>query len=57
MGREFVHVSGRRLVFHDVTELDISASDIRALIREGSSVRYLLPRRVMDYIHEHQLYK
>lgn len=56
-GREFIHESGRRLIFTEVTELDISATAIRALAREGLSTRYLLPRRVMDYIHEHQLYK
>jgi nicotinate-nucleotide adenylyltransferase len=56
-GREFTHASGRRLIFHDVTDLNISATAIRSLVREGASPRYLLPRRVMDYIHEHQLYK
>jgi nicotinate-nucleotide adenylyltransferase len=54
---EFVHESGKHLFFHDVTDLNISATSIRTLVRAGLSARYLLPRRVMDYIHEHQLYQ
>jgi nicotinate-nucleotide adenylyltransferase len=55
--REFVHSSGRNLIFTEVIGLDISASRIRALVREGASIRYLLPRRVIEYIKEHDLYK
>jgi nicotinate-nucleotide adenylyltransferase len=56
-GREFVNQAGKRVIFTDVTDLEISASGIRAMIREGLSIRYLLPRRVMEYIQEHELYK
>ena len=56
-GREFIHSSGRRLVFTDVTDLNISASQIRNMFNQGLSVRYLLPRRVIEYVHEHGLYK
>ena len=56
-GRELTHSSGRRLVFTDVTDLNIAASQIRKMICNGLSIRYLLPRRVMEYILEHQLYK
>ena len=55
--REWVHPSGRRVVFTEVTNLDISASAIRALVREGKSIRYLLPIRVNEYIQDHGLYK
>jgi len=41
----------------DSTPLDISATGIRALLRAGHSVRYLLPAQVLDYIDSHHLYK
>lgn len=56
-GREFLHPSGRRVVFTEVTDLDISATAIRQMTREGRSIRYLLPIRVSQYISEHGLYK
>lgn len=37
--------------------LDFSSTDLRQRIREGRSVRYLLPRAVEAYIAQHQLYK
>jgi nicotinate-nucleotide adenylyltransferase len=37
--------------------IGISATDIRARIAAGRSVRYLLPEAVMSYIEEHALYK
>jgi nicotinate-nucleotide adenylyltransferase len=37
--------------------IDISSTDIRRRVREGRSVRYLLPRPVQDYIAEHGLYR
>lgn len=39
-----------------ITALDISATMIREAIREGRSVRYLLPDSVLDYIQSHRLY-
>lgn len=39
-----------------VTSLDISSTAIRQRLRDGFSVRYLLPERVLDYIREHHLY-
>lgn len=55
--KEFVHTSGNKLLFTEVTSLGISASYIREMVREGRSIRYLTPRRVMEYIHENNLYK
>ncbi len=55
--REFEHSSGRKLFFAEVTLIDVSASSIRDKVRKGESIRYLIPRRVMEYIHEHELYK
>lgn len=39
-----------------ITPLDISATTIRQALVAGSSVRYLLPDRTLDYIHHHSLY-
>ncbi|HEX6829723.1 MAG TPA: nicotinate-nucleotide adenylyltransferase [Burkholderiales bacterium] len=39
-----------------ITALDISASDIRARLAAGRSVRYLLPDPVLDYIRANSLY-
>ncbi|MBJ6724805.1 nicotinate-nucleotide adenylyltransferase [Geomesophilobacter sediminis] len=36
--------------------LDISSSEIRALARQGRSIRYLVPGPVEQYIKEHRLY-
>ena len=47
--------AGGVLVQH-LRALDISATDIRALLRAGRSARYLLPNPVIDYIQSHALY-
>jgi nicotinate-nucleotide adenylyltransferase len=38
------------------TEMDIASSDIRSRIKNGYSIRYLLPDSVESYIREHDLY-
>ena len=40
-----------------MTQLAISATQIRQLLANGLSARYLLPDSVLDYIHLHQLYR
>lgn len=40
-----------------MTQLDISATRLRALLAAGKSVRYLLPDSVLDYINLYQLYR
>ena len=45
-----------RLVLRAVTQLDISATTIRALIASRHSARYLLPDSVIGYILEHDIY-
>ncbi|GAB4536824.1 MAG: nicotinate-nucleotide adenylyltransferase [Thermodesulfovibrionia bacterium] len=40
-----------------VTEINISASHIRELIKDGRSIRYLLPEVVESYIISHRLYR
>lgn len=40
-----------------VTQLAISATDIRARLATGKSIRYLTPDAVCDYIADHRLYR
>ena len=42
---------------HELTALDVSATELRALIKRDASLRYLLPDAVIAYIEEHKLYK
>lgn len=49
------HPSGR-IWFTEVTVLDISASKIRSLLKQGLSPRYLTPDPVLDLIGELDLY-
>ena len=53
----FTNKSGCRVYFAEVTHLDIAASAIRRMVREGQSIRYLLPRRAIEYIIENKLYR
>jgi nicotinate-nucleotide adenylyltransferase len=45
------------VLFHEVTQLDISATAIRTLYSEGKSTQYLMPDVVRQYIEEHGLYR
>jgi nicotinate-nucleotide adenylyltransferase len=36
--------------------LDIASSDIRRRLRNGNSIRYLVPREVLDYIQRENVY-
>ena len=40
-----------------ITQLDISATTIREIIRAGRSPAFLVPAGVADYLHEHRLYQ
>lgn len=55
-----VHVialsSKRKAMLVSVTPIGISSTQIRALLRSGRSVKYLLPADVQSYIMEHKLY-
>ena len=48
---------GGYIFMHPVTQLDISSTRIRALIRAGRSPRYLLPDGVWNHIRERGLYQ
>ncbi|MDG4554735.1 MAG: nicotinate-nucleotide adenylyltransferase [Candidatus Competibacter sp.] len=45
------------ILFQPVTQLDISATHIRALLARGQSPRFLLPEAVLACIHERALYR
>lgn len=49
--------SGGLILFYAVTQLDISATAIRDMIRHGRSPRYLLPDPVLEIIREQQIYR
>lgn len=53
---ELMQQLGGRLFFQTVTALDISASRIRALLRQGRDPKFLLPDAVLRYIRQHNLY-
>jgi nicotinate-nucleotide adenylyltransferase len=46
-----------RIILCPVTRLEISATQIRALVAQDRSARYLAPERVLDYIRREGLYR
>ena len=50
------HESGTLLYFFKLTDIAISASEIRARARAGKSIRYLVPPEVERYIRRRGLY-
>jgi len=54
--RSFQHPSGHNVVLQETTLMDISGTGIRAMVRCGRSIRYLLPEAVREYIITHKLY-
>jgi nicotinate-nucleotide adenylyltransferase len=40
-----------------ISPIEVSSEDIRRRVREGKSIRYLVPEKVRSYIEEHRLYK
>lgn len=51
--------SGKGLTFMSlaVTRVDISSSEVRSRVREGRSIRYLVPEAVRRIIETHRLYR
>ena len=46
-----------RVYYLEVTQLAISSTDIRSQVNAGLSPRFLLPDRILGYIHYHGLYR
>lgn len=55
-GDRWIHASSRHLIPAPIRGLNISATRIRGLLREGRSIRYLVTDSVRSYISEHDLY-
>jgi nicotinate-nucleotide adenylyltransferase len=53
----FFHPRRPPVHYFPVTMLDISATDIRKRVRQGRSIRFLLPHAVERYIFEKELYR
>lgn len=49
--------TGRKVMLVNITSLNISATTIRRLIREGKSIKYLLPESVEYYIISNKLFR
>lgn len=43
-------------LLHDVEEIDVSSSEVRALLKEHKPVSNLIPPRVEEYIRDYSLY-
>jgi len=55
--RNYRHESGSRVFFTKLTDIAISASEIRGLVENGKSIRYLVPSKVEAYIKRQGLYQ
>jgi nicotinate-nucleotide adenylyltransferase len=49
-------VPGIRARFIDITAVDISSTDVRTRVEKGRTIRYLVPRKVEEYIRANNLY-
>lgn len=57
LSRKVCSSYGKRCHFMEAPCFEISSTDIRNRIKEGRSIKYLLPEPVEKYIIEHELYK
>jgi nicotinate-nucleotide adenylyltransferase len=55
-GRSAEHRAGTWIRVLEIAALDVSASDLRARLRAGRSVRYLLPERVREAVMQSGVY-
>jgi nicotinate-nucleotide adenylyltransferase len=52
----YTHQSGKKVKFISIFELELSSTDIRDMVFDGDSIRYLVPDEVKDYIERTKLY-
>jgi nicotinate-nucleotide adenylyltransferase len=50
------HSSGKKIYLHDITQIDISSTKIKELLKKQRSIRYLVPASVEKIITERGLY-
>ncbi len=55
--RVWIHLSGHRIYFKEISFLDISSTKVRELIEKGRSARYLIPDEVAAYVQNLGLYR
>ena len=55
--KAWIHLSGHRVFFKEISFLDISSTKVREFIEKGETVKYLIPAEVEAYIQEHGLYR
>lgn len=48
---------GKFVAYMETTLFGVSASGIRKLVKDGKSIRYVLPKEVEDYIAKNKLYR
>ncbi|MBI3783551.1 MAG: nicotinate-nucleotide adenylyltransferase [Deltaproteobacteria bacterium] len=53
---ELEHKTGHRIVFQEISGLEISATSLREHLARGQSIKYLVPASVERYIAAHRLY-
>ena len=56
-GNYYIHSSGNKLFFQEITLLDFSSRAIRSRLKGKRSIRYLVPPVIEQYIKKHGLYK
>ncbi|MBP1753530.1 MAG: nicotinate-nucleotide adenylyltransferase, partial [Geobacteraceae bacterium] len=54
--KRLAHKSGYSVYSIVGTQLDISSTAIREMVKMGRSIKYLVPESVEKYIHEQRLY-
>lgn len=52
----WTHKSGKKIYLHDITQIDISSTKIKELLKKHRSIRYLVPASVERTIAERGLY-
>ena len=56
-GNYYIHSSGHKLFFQEITLLDFSSRAIRSRLKGKRSIRYLVPPIIEHYIKKHSLYR